>query len=260
MVVTFVVDDDPKICAKELDNARLGKQRLEAKQIIDNLETVSTKGFSKHPATLMWEGYTPALKYYFNCIVDEWISRGMKNEMKKYALDGKEEDIIFPWWFKNKQVQLSHVYSLYRKTWRNGKDKGDSGKGDGKGMRDYYSGLLKKVKKYYKENQKLYSKIYNDLKNKDYFLELGYIWPSKLTDEQAQKMKKGKYVPFREICAGLGEGVPSHFFFSYKDCKKWAMSDESKGVNPKTGKSIKETGGVYKKLEKAWKWYKEWDG
>lgn len=80
-----------------LDDKRLGKQRVEALQIINILEGRS-KG-NNHPAILMWVGYIDSLKYYCNCCIDEWVRRGFKNTMQKY-------DIPFqckkPWWVGNK--------------------------------------------------------------------------------------------------------------------------------------------------------------
>ncbi len=96
MVNTFIVSSDPKKCAKALDNKRLGKQRVEAYQIINLLEHKddTKKGFSNHPATQMWKPYLAGLKYYYNCIVEEWIDRGFNNTMKLYD-DVSEDDLLF---------------------------------------------------------------------------------------------------------------------------------------------------------------------
>ena len=86
--------------AQVLDNKRLGKQRLEAMQLINILENKTTgKGWRSHPALKMWIGYTNSLKYYCNCCIDEWIYRGYKNTMIKYDVDHQNED---PWWIGNK--------------------------------------------------------------------------------------------------------------------------------------------------------------
>ena len=83
-----------------LDNKRLGKQRVEAMQIINILEgKQASKGWRNHPAVKMWVGYTNSLKYYCNCCIDEWIKRGFKNTMIKYDVDHQNED---PWWIGNK--------------------------------------------------------------------------------------------------------------------------------------------------------------
>ena len=77
-----------------LDYRRLGKQRLEAKQIISILEGNPSK-WKNHPAVKMWEGYTNSLKYYCNCCINEWVKRGYKNTMVLYDVDHQNED---PWW------------------------------------------------------------------------------------------------------------------------------------------------------------------
>ena len=61
---------------KVLDYRRLGKQRVEAKQILNVLlDRTTTKGWRNHPIVRMWAGYENALKQYFNECVDEWISQ-----------------------------------------------------------------------------------------------------------------------------------------------------------------------------------------
>lgn len=68
--------------AKCLDYRRLGKQRVQAKQIYDILTgNTKSKAWSNHPATKMWSGYEDALALYYNEIVVEWIARGYKNNM-----------------------------------------------------------------------------------------------------------------------------------------------------------------------------------
>ena len=71
---TFLPYADFSKTAKCLDYKRLGKQRVEAKQILNILlDRTETKGWRNHPAVLMWVGYENALKIYYNMILDEWI-------------------------------------------------------------------------------------------------------------------------------------------------------------------------------------------
>ena len=50
---------------KTLDRQRLGKQRVEAFQILNILlERTDRKGWKNHPAVKMWSGYENALKLY----------------------------------------------------------------------------------------------------------------------------------------------------------------------------------------------------
>ena len=95
MVNTFLPYADFKQSAQCLDYRRLGKQRVEARQIIKVLEDPEAKAWKNHPATLMWKGYVPALKAYFNVIVSEWVARGYKNNLPLYDLP---DEVIYPWW------------------------------------------------------------------------------------------------------------------------------------------------------------------
>ena len=70
--------------AQCLDYKRLGKQRVEAKQILNALEPdYDKKGWKTHPATMRWKGYEDCLKYYANCMITEWKKRGYNNIMEK---------------------------------------------------------------------------------------------------------------------------------------------------------------------------------
>lgn len=53
------------------------------------------KQYMTNPATLMWYGYTDALKYYINCCIKEFIDRGGNNTMQYYQLP---PTIQWPWW------------------------------------------------------------------------------------------------------------------------------------------------------------------
>lgn len=63
-----------KKSAKCLDDKRLGKQRVEAWQIL--------KGdFQNHPASKMWRGCQAALITYIDAITSEWVSRGFDDNV-----------------------------------------------------------------------------------------------------------------------------------------------------------------------------------
>jgi len=110
---TFLPYPNLKKSLKVLDNRRLGKQRVEAFQILNILlNRTDKKGWKNHPAVKMWQGYENALKLYFNKSVKLWISRGYKNNMKLENIDGK---IILPKWFGNKKFHYSHRGNLLRK-------------------------------------------------------------------------------------------------------------------------------------------------
>ena len=61
--------------AAVLDSRRLGKQRVEALQILRALH-LEGYGWANHPAVLMWRGYTRALVAYGLAVAYEWQERG----------------------------------------------------------------------------------------------------------------------------------------------------------------------------------------
>lgn len=108
---TFLPFDDFVTSLKSLDYRRLGKQRVEAMQILNAL-TGESKGWVNHPATKMWRGYENALRLYMNLCIDEWIARGYNNNMLKAEIVG---DIIYPPWFGSVAFHRSHQSNLKRK-------------------------------------------------------------------------------------------------------------------------------------------------
>jgi hypothetical protein len=110
---TFLPLPNMKNSLKSLDSRRLGKQRVEAYQILNILlGRTSTNGWKNHPAVKMWKGYENALKLYFNKSVKLWVARGYKNNMKFEVIEGK---IILPPWFGDKNFHASHRSNLLRK-------------------------------------------------------------------------------------------------------------------------------------------------
>ncbi|MGQ1838418.1 MSMEG_6728 family protein [Kocuria turfanensis] len=72
---TFLPYPDFTRSARALDRKRLGKQRVEALQVL-RAATVPGYGWYRHPATAMWTGHVPALVAYGRAMVDEWTARG----------------------------------------------------------------------------------------------------------------------------------------------------------------------------------------
>ncbi len=94
-----------------LDYRRLGKQRLEAKQL---MRAITEGGsWSNHPAAEMWRGYLPALAAYHDAAIREWKRRGYKNTME--LLKPKKSTIVMPPWFGDKKFHRSHQSNLVRK-------------------------------------------------------------------------------------------------------------------------------------------------
>lgn len=111
---TFLPFPDFIASARCLDYRRLGKQRVEARQIITILEgQAKSNAWRRHPAVLMWHGHTEALKEYFNAVSQEWIARGYKHNIGFYP--EVLEWPAMPPWFGNEEFHRSHQSNLLRK-------------------------------------------------------------------------------------------------------------------------------------------------
>ncbi|MFY1700074.1 MULTISPECIES: MSMEG_6728 family protein [unclassified Solwaraspora] len=72
---TFLPYPDFAATAAVLDRRRLGKQRVEALQVLRGL-TVPGYGWRHHPVVLMWRGHEEALVRYGLTICHEWTRQG----------------------------------------------------------------------------------------------------------------------------------------------------------------------------------------
>ena len=99
-----------------LDYRRLGKQRVEAMQLVNSTLKLErgepVKGWANHPARTMWNGYLNGLKLYHNLSIIEWKSRGYKNTMQLYDIP---DSIDLPPWIGNVEFHRSHRSNLLRK-------------------------------------------------------------------------------------------------------------------------------------------------
>ncbi|MFI0356028.1 MSMEG_6728 family protein [Actinomadura sp. 9N407] len=75
---TFLPHADFAASARVLDPRRLGKQRVEALQVLRGL-TVPGYGWRHHPAVRMWKGYEEALVRYGLEICAEWCAAGRRD-------------------------------------------------------------------------------------------------------------------------------------------------------------------------------------
>ena len=115
---TFIQSDDPTFVGsvRVLDNKRLGKQRVEAYQILRALAG-ETKGWVNHPATRMWRGYEEGLRLYLQKCIEEWVKRGFKNTMTLPYPSGESPDptpFLPPWWGRP-EINASHRARLLDK-------------------------------------------------------------------------------------------------------------------------------------------------
>jgi len=120
MVNTFLPSPDFVESAKVLDRQRLGKQRVEAIQLL-RANMGMTKGWRNHPAAVMWRGYEIALTQYGLTICQEWINRGYKDNCTTQILAMRKElltcgkTLDMPSWLGNTDLHESHQSNLLRK-------------------------------------------------------------------------------------------------------------------------------------------------
>ncbi len=147
---TFLPFSDYALSAQALDNKRLGKQRVETLQILQVLlgerlitstkratatgrvvkdplpktlwarTPVTSKGWSHHPAVLMWKGYELELLAYQKACCEEWKARGFKETCLEkseclLAPHSAELGSSKPAWLGNEKFHRSHRSNLLRK-------------------------------------------------------------------------------------------------------------------------------------------------
>lgn len=107
--------------ARVLDRQRLGKQRVECKQLLLALgvsvgEHAPKASWGSHPAARMWKGYEGGLLLYGIAICGEWTSRGYRDSLSPQfwrAIEGR--DISPPPWLGCPDFHASHRSNLLRK-------------------------------------------------------------------------------------------------------------------------------------------------
>ncbi|RKS70986.1 hypothetical protein BZB76_5466 [Actinomadura pelletieri DSM 43383] len=126
---TFLPHADFAATAGVLDQRRLGKQRVEAIQVLRGL-TVPGYGWRNHPAVRMWTGYEEALVRYGLEICRSWCALGHRDtcaatltaalaevagierprDQERLAAAGE-----LPPWLGDHALHLSHRSALVRK-------------------------------------------------------------------------------------------------------------------------------------------------
>jgi hypothetical protein len=100
--------------AKVLDRQRLGKQRVEAKQILQVLLGQST-AWQHHPAVKMWGGYTGQLAWYGKTMCIEWIRRGYNDNLEQFFNLYSDSNSTIPPWLGDDAFHSSHRAALLLK-------------------------------------------------------------------------------------------------------------------------------------------------
>ena len=146
-IQTFLPYSNFTITAKVLDRQRLGKQRVEALQILKTLKhgefscpscnmpvthlnpyktgyhcyyceaPLKRTPWYNHPAVKMWKGYECGLMLYLKEICAEWISRGYKDTCweKAICMGFAVQPILLPDWIGDIDFHRSHQSNLVRK-------------------------------------------------------------------------------------------------------------------------------------------------
>jgi hypothetical protein len=127
-VQTFLPYADFTASAEVLDGRRLGKQRVEALQILRAL-TRPAYGWQHHPAVAMWRGYELGLARYGLAVCEHWVSRGHPDtcartivaDLAAAGLPVPDSQAALarraalPPWLGDEHLHRSHQSSLVRK-------------------------------------------------------------------------------------------------------------------------------------------------
>jgi len=119
-MMTFLPYSDFKKSARCLDYKRLGKQRVEAYQILNCL-LIKESRWHNHPAVLMWKNHEASLCLYTLAMISEWTNRGYKDSLRMkiwnlYAIAIKKDNKqTVPNWLGTRNFHLSHQSNLVRK-------------------------------------------------------------------------------------------------------------------------------------------------
>lgn len=127
--------------ARVLDDKRLGKQRVEALQLLrlltgydESNRMVGGSCWQSHPAVRMWLYRPYALALYNLAICREWQSRGFKDTCEQKTYDAFVSPValslfdspdfplkrlqhlkVLPWWFGRQRFHEAHRLNLMRK-------------------------------------------------------------------------------------------------------------------------------------------------
>lgn len=126
---TFLPLPSFRASAACLDNKRLGKQRVECKQILLCLgisvgeHEPTNSRWRNHPAVRMWREYEIALIVYGIVVCREWRKRGFNDTlhaqfMRAYTENRGVGSAKYPPWFRLKKFHASHRSNLLRKDYR----------------------------------------------------------------------------------------------------------------------------------------------
>lgn len=111
---TFLPYADFAESARVLDYRRLGKQRVEVKQLLLALGVPVGEHIPKqsswinHPAAKMWRGFEESLAHYGVCICREWRVRGYNDTLLPQFEALVRDSTSPPPWIGNQEFHRSH--------------------------------------------------------------------------------------------------------------------------------------------------------
>lgn len=108
---TFLPYPNFACSAMVLDRQRLGKQRLEAQQILNAIQHGG--GWARHPIVAMWRENVQALRLYHDVMVREWERRGYVSNMVQYL--PPPSLVVMPPWLGDGEFHASHRAALLHK-------------------------------------------------------------------------------------------------------------------------------------------------
>ena len=116
---TFMPLNTYRTSALALDNKRLGKQRVEAYQILRTLFGINA-GWANHPAVKLWRGHEASLCLYAMAMCTEWVRRGFTDNLFPYFNENYQDllaygEPVIPELLLRKDLQVSHQSNLIRK-------------------------------------------------------------------------------------------------------------------------------------------------
>lgn len=150
---TFLPYPDYQRSAQVLDYRRLGKQRVEPKQVLAALRqgpkilyspsskiflwksnpspdhvdlglvVVRSTPWYNHPCTRMWAGHERSLCEYALAMIREWKRRGYCDNLEQWFQVERwlwsEQSVVYPWWLGCEDIHSSHRARLLYKdpTW-----------------------------------------------------------------------------------------------------------------------------------------------
>lgn len=109
---TFLPYPDFRRSAQVLDYRRLGKQRVEADQILRLITHQTDNSWRNHPAVRMWQGHAMALRHYRNEMIREWEQRGYVNNMPYLPV---RVPLDMPAWLGDDAFHAAHRAALLAK-------------------------------------------------------------------------------------------------------------------------------------------------